>query len=75
MIKRNSDGTISLQFDPPKPVVQFISITPGSSTDDPCDFAPIMVHFVGGLRPRVAAVGWRIRLAIWFLRRYVSGIK
>jgi hypothetical protein len=35
------------------------------------DQSPIMV-VVNGKPVQLAAIGWRVQLAIWFLRRYVE---
>lgn len=49
-----------------------ISITTGSSVSDPRDLCPILVGLDDGSVHLLATVGWRIRLAIWFIRRYVQ---
>jgi len=49
-----------------------IQITDGPSLCDPHDVAPIQVlDGLGRDGVVVAAIGWRVRLAVWFLRRYV----
>lgn len=52
-----------------------IYVTSGPSASDPLDQSPISFRpWLADGDPHVvllAAINWRIRLAIWFLRRYV----
>ena len=52
-------------------VYSMIRIKSGPSVEDPKDQAPIIISLTPGNYIHLAAINWRIRLAIWFLRRYV----
>ena len=49
-----------------------INITPRPSLSNPTDFMPILVRLDEPQPVYLAAFGWRIRLAVWFIRRYVQ---
>jgi hypothetical protein len=49
--------------------VQAIMVTPRVSVADPLDTAPI---YLPADQTWLAARGWFIRLAVWYLRRYVA---
>ena len=52
--------------------MKMIMLSTESSLYDPADVMPIRFdNGDGGISCKLAAVGWRVRLAIWFLRRYV----
>jgi hypothetical protein len=57
-------------MDPKSPTIY---ITAGPSVQDPFDQAPIgFIHGTMGQFIQMSARNWRVRLAIWALRRYVS---
>lgn len=53
-----------------------IQITAGRSVMDPADIAPISLIGVSGRTDAVSltARGWKARLAVWLLRRYVRKV-
>src|ERR1700691_1852959 len=52
--------------------VQAIMVTPRVSVADPLDTAPI---YLPADQTWLAARGWFIRLAVWYLRRYVANCR
>jgi len=48
-----------------------IHVSYGPSITDPFDLAPLVI-VVDGKPVQLTALGWRVQLAIWFLRRYVE---
>lgn len=57
------------------PRIRSFMVRMGPGLFDPLDQAPITAFFTNGLQAMVTVSGWRATLAVWFLRRYISGIK